>query len=93
MQIHAMKRFMDAATPAEKESLAELAGTSKGQLYQLVGGAAERRNRCGPDLAKRIELGAAKLRKKNPALPPLSRMDLCEACRACEFAKQCAARS
>lgn len=83
-----MKRFMDAATPEEKDRLAELAKTTKGQLYQLVGG---HRN-CGPDLAKRIELGADKLRAKNPALPPLSRLDLCAACRACEYAKACTSR-
>lgn len=88
MPIHAMKRFMDAASPEEKDRLAQLAQTTKGQLYQLVGG---HRN-CGPDLAARIERGAAQLRAENPALPPLSRMDLCAACRACEFARACARR-
>lgn len=87
MSKNAMRKFMTAATPAEKEELARLADTSKGQLFQLVNG---HRN-CGPALAKRIEKGADRLRTRNPELPPLLRTDLCDACGACEYAKTCLA--
>ena len=94
--IPAFRVFMQAASPLEKDELALLANTTKGQLYQLVSG---NRN-CGPDLAKRIEQGAdllrderAKSRPDLPPLPPLARTDLCEACRECEYAKACAARA
>lgn len=76
---------MAALSPDDKATLADLAGTTKGQLYQLTGG---HRN-CSADLAIRLEHAAAKMRKKNPELPPLARTDLCAACRGCEYAKAC----
>lgn len=76
---------MRAATAEEKDKLAELATTTKGQLYQLRGG---HRN-CSSDLAIRIEKAAEKLRAKNPELPPLLRTDLSTACASCEYAKAC----
>lgn len=83
--MNAMQRWMSAATPDEKDRLAALAKTSRGQLYQLAGG----HRYCSAQSARLIELAAAKLRAKNPNLPPLLRTDLCAACAACEFAKQC----
>lgn len=73
---------MAAATLEQKERLARLAGTSVGTLYQLSAGD----RKASSEKAIQIEKAAAKL---GAGLPPLSRMDLNDACRGCEYARLC----
>lgn len=78
-----LKDFIDAASTAEREALAEAAGTTVNHLrFQLGGG----HRHAGPELAARLERAAEWLRLTNPALPPLLRTDLCAACAGCDLA-------
>lgn len=67
-------------TPAERKVFATLAKSTDGSLRQ----AAEGRRGISPDLASRIERAVVKIGAK-----PISRMDLNETCRNCDFAKYC----
>jgi hypothetical protein len=81
-----MKTFMDAATPAEQELLAQKIGSSRGQLYQLSGG----HRQCSSERAIQIELATAEMHKASKGrLPRLYRTDLSSACRGCDFARRC----
>lgn len=80
-----LKVWMSAATKGEQEELASIAGTSRAMLYQLASG---QRN-AGPALARRIDIAAKALRRRNKDLPLVPRAKLCAACGECEFAKKC----
>lgn len=81
--IHPLKAFMAAATVEEQQLLAERAGTTRGQLYQLSG----EHRQPSADLAGRIEAAAcAMARVSKGRLPEVLRVDLCEACRSCPHA-------
>ena len=85
-----LKIWMDAASHEEKALLAELAGTSIGNLNQIAGGyrtGGAAAVRAG--LARRIEKAAGAVAKRNRALPPLVRTDLSSECRECDFAQRC----
>lgn len=82
----ALKKWMSAASLEQKEKLARLANTSLGMLYQLSAGD----RKASSEKAIRIEKAAAKI---GGGLPPLTRMDLNETCRGCEYARACAANS
>lgn len=81
-----LKTWMAAATPDEQHLLAERAGTTRGQLYQLSGG----HRQASADMAGRIEAVTADMHKASKGrLPRLYRTDLCEACRGCPYAAKC----
>lgn len=85
-----MQAWMDEASVEEREALAEMAGTTVGTLRQIAG--SYRYNgqpsvRSG--LARRIEIAADALRRKNKNLPRVVRTDLSPECRECEFAQKC----
>jgi hypothetical protein len=80
-----MTDWLKKSTVREQEALAEDAGTSRQYLFHIGTGF-----RCaGADMAGRIEVAAAKLRRysKN-RLPELLRKDLCSACAKCPYAKK-----
>jgi hypothetical protein len=87
-----LKRWMQGATPAEQRRLARLAGTSLGTLQQIAGGYRTKgKLSTTPELARRIELAAFKLRPEHlgtGAVVALRREDLCRACRHCDLAKK-----
>lgn len=76
---------MNAAEPHEIKDLAAKSKTSVGHLYHLKLG-----NRvAGPELAKRIEQASVPIAEKSEGrLGKLTRVGLCPACCACEYAKQ-----
>lgn len=74
----ALKAWMGEATRTQQETLARLAGTSRGHLYQLSNGL----RKAGPALARRLEIAAKRMNTT------LDRRDICEACGRCEFAKR-----
>lgn len=77
---------MRAATPKEREALAEHAATSVGHLRQLAGGY----RTASPDLAGRIESATQRMHAASGArLPQVVRTDLAPACRACPYAQRC----
>lgn len=85
------RKWWSAATPAQKRRLARLAKTTVGSLHQLAGS-----YRTGgvlhasPELARRIEIAADKIAGFSiDKLPMIRRVDLCPACRRCEFARKC----
>lgn len=88
-----LKTWFASASQSEKNALAEGSGTSLGMLYQLAGGyrsGGEASVRAG--LARRLEHVAAELKKKNPKLPELWRIDIAPECRGCDFALKCMGR-
>ncbi len=66
--------------PASRIEFAKMARTTSGNLRQY----AEGRREITPRLAIRIEKVVEELK-----LPPLTRMDLNETCRKCEYARAC----
>lgn len=88
--MNSLRRWMDVASTKEVRELAELAGTTYGTLHQIAGGYRTKgaaKVRAG--LARRIELAAQELRKRNSGLPDIVRTDLSLECRECEFAQKC----
>jgi len=84
--ITALKAWMQAATVAEQELMAQKVDTSRGMLYQYAGGFREiSAIRAGEFEA--VSKGMAKASKGR--LPELLRTDLCEACRGCQYAQKC----
>jgi hypothetical protein len=77
----ALKKWMTAATVEQQEQLAIYAKTSVGTLRQLTTG----HRKASSALAIRLEKGAQRMLVYD--LPPLTRMDLNETCRGCEYAK------
>jgi len=81
-----MRAFMAAATSDEQTLLSQRAGTTRGHLYQLAGG----HRQASAELAGRIEAATAAMHKASKGrLPAIVRTDLCEACRACQYAAKC----
>jgi hypothetical protein len=81
------KKWMSAATLAERVRLARLAKTTVGSLSQVAGGYRTLgRPSTGPELARRIEIASVRLARDG--LPSLKREDLCQACGKCEYAKK-----
>lgn len=86
--MNALRRWMDQADGREKLTLAELANTTIGTLYQIAGGyRTQGKARVSPDLAARLELGTRMLARKG--LKPIKRIELSPVCAACEFARRC----
>jgi hypothetical protein len=84
--ITSMKTWMAAATPDEQELLAERAGTTRGQLYQLASG----HRQASAAMAGRIEAATADMaRASRGRLPRIYRTDLAQACRECSYAARC----
>jgi DNA-binding transcriptional regulator YdaS (Cro superfamily) len=84
--ITALKAWMQAATVAEQDLLAEAVGTSRGMLHQYAGGHRE------VSAARAGEFEAASkamARASKGRLPVLLRTDLTEACRQCSYAQRC----
>ncbi len=78
------RRWWRLSTTADKDRLAKLAGTSKVQLSQIAG----KPNRtCSPALARRIELGIARISSQK--LPVVLRGDLAVACHHREYFRKC----
>lgn len=75
--------WMAAATTDEQDLLAERAGTTRGQLYQLANG---HRN-ASPKKAHAIATASQEMAKASKGrLPALYVTDLCEACQGCPYA-------
>lgn len=81
-----LKQWMAAANSQEKQALAKGAQTTVGNLRQSAG--SYRRYSMKAGLARRVEITAETLRKRNNQLPVLLRTDLCADCANCEFAKK-----
>ena len=81
-----LKQWIDEATVLERTYLLRKVSISLSSLRWHVGGY---RNggkvNVDPELAKNIELAAAKIHRDG--LPVLKRTDMCVACSRCEFAK------
>lgn len=77
---------MSAATVDEQLLLASKIDTSRGHLYQLSGG----HRQASASMAGKIEAATAEMNKASKGrLPRVVRTDLCEACRACQYAAKC----
>lgn len=84
--ISPMRAWMAAATPDEQQLLAKRAGTTRAHLYQLAGG----HRQASSAMAGRIEAATLQMHKASKGrLPQVVRTDLCEACRACQYAAKC----
>ena len=85
-----LRIWMQQASPEEREVLASLADTTVGTLNQIAGG--YRTNgaavvRAG--LARKLEIAAKVLNRRNKELPLIVRTDLSPECRECDFAQKC----
>lgn len=89
--ISTMKAWMQAATAAEQELLAERAGTSRAYLYHLAADdASSYKREPKAKLAAAIERETKNMAKASKGrLPVVYRTDLNETCRECEFARRC----
>lgn len=84
--INSIKVWMRAATPDERDLLAQRVGTSSGMLYQLAGG----HRQASADMAGRIEAATAAMHKASKGrLPLVVRTDICTACQQCQYAAKC----
>lgn len=80
------KIWMRAATPGEQDLLAAQLGTSRNMLYQISGGFKPVSTERGVAIEKLTErMHIASIGR----LPRIYRTDMVEACRNCEFARQC----
>lgn len=80
------KVWMRVATPGEQAVLAEALGTSRNMLYQISGGfktVSAERGAAIEKLTEQMHLASV------GRLPRIYRTDMVEACRNCEFARQC----
>lgn len=80
--------FIHALDPHQRVRFEDFAGVTIASMRHYTTG--RRVPSSGTAIA--IELAAAKLRKRDPTLPPLSRRDLSPACRDCEYARACTAK-
>lgn len=89
--ISTMKAWMQAATPAEQELLADRAGTSRAYLYHLAADDSTNYKRePKAALAAAIERETkAMARASKGRLPVVLRTDLNSTCRGCDFARRC----
>jgi len=84
--ITAIKAWMRAATPLEREALADGVGTSVAMLHQYSGG----HRQASAETAGKIEMVTAAMHKASKGrLPKIVRTDVCEACRQCQYAAKC----
>lgn len=82
---NAIKIWMVAATTAEQEEMAALAGTSRSMLYQYV-----TNRKASSERAAAIEEATKQMAKKSKGrLPVVYRTDLSTACSQCHFARKC----
>lgn len=80
------KLWMRAATPGEQAVLADALGTSRNMLYQISGGFKPVSAERGATIERLTEqMHLASLGR----LPRVYRTDVVDACRSCEFARQC----
>lgn len=80
-------KWLGAATRIELDKLAKYSGRTVGTLRQVAGGYRTGGRACAtPEVARDIELAAAKLHRKG--LPVVTRGDLCSACARCEYLRQ-----
>jgi len=86
-----LKSWMRAATAAEREQMAQRAGTSVAYLHHLAAGEETNYKRePKPGLAAAIERETKVMHKASKGrLPIVYRTDLVTACRQCEFAQRC----
>lgn len=81
-----LKVWMAAATADEQKLLAERVGTTVGMLRQYSGG----HRQCSAETAGKIEAVTATMHKASKGrLPKIVRTDICQACRACQYAAKC----
>lgn len=81
-----LKVWMASATSDEQKLLAERVGTTVGMLRQYSGG----HRQCSADTAGKIETVTATMHKASKGrLPKIVRTDICQACRACQYAAKC----
>ncbi len=77
-----LKKWIEGVTPAIAKRLAEIADTSDSMFRQWIPG----RRGISADMAGRLEAAMRLIKSKNPEVPdPLTRGDLCEACRECPY--------
>lgn len=77
-----LKSWLQSASTLLKQQLCDMAGTSDSMYRQWVVG----RRAMSADLAGRVARATQTLYEQNPTAPkPLTRGDLCEACRNCEL--------
>jgi DNA-binding transcriptional regulator YdaS (Cro superfamily) len=83
---NAINTWMRQATVAEQVHLANLVGTTRGNLYQYASG-----NRTpSSERAIKIEAATQELaRMTKGRLPVLYRTDMSPACASCHFAQKC----
>ncbi len=86
-----LKTWLRAATNAEREQMAQRAGTSTQYLNHLAAGEETNyRREPKPALAAAIERETKVMAKASMGrLPIVYRTDLVTACRQCEFARKC----
>jgi hypothetical protein len=86
-----MKTWLNAATTAERELLAQRVGTSSQYLGHIaVNDDRDYKREPKPALAAAIERETKAMSKASKGrLPVVWRTDLVTACRNCEFAKRC----
>lgn len=84
--ITSIKAWMSAATVDEQNLLAQRVGTTRGMLFQYAGG----HRQASAIVAGKIEAVTGEMHKASKGrLPKIVRTDLCEACRACQYAAKC----
>jgi len=77
-----LQGWLKEATPALKQLLSKTAGTSEAMYRQWVAG----RRGISADKAGALEVAMAEIKQRFPEAPdPLTRGDLCEACKKCPF--------
>lgn len=86
-----LKTWLRAATPAERDTLAERVGTSSQYLNHLAAGEdTNYRREAKPALAAAIERETQAMAKASAGrLPVVWRTDLNGTCRNCSFAQEC----
>jgi DNA-binding transcriptional regulator YdaS (Cro superfamily) len=78
----ALRAWLEAATPAMKKELCSYAGTANSMLRQWRVG----RRDLSAEKAGQVSLATHTIKALNPEAPePLSRGDLCNACRTCPY--------
>jgi DNA-binding transcriptional regulator YdaS (Cro superfamily) len=84
--LNPIKIWMRAASAAEQDQMAALAGTTRPMLYQYAGGFRE----TSSERAVQIEAATMQMAKlTSNRLPVIYRTDLSSACAQCHFARKC----
>lgn len=88
--ISPLKAWLRAATPAERQFLADAVHTSPQYLNHLSAEGKAYHREPGPELAAAIERTTKDMaRSSKGRLPVVLRTDLVGACRNCDFARRC----